>query len=327
MKNLKPLLVATALSFGALSVGSPAVFAETTSAAVSISVERAQQVKYNTVQVDDVEVFYREAGAKDAPVVLLLHGFPTSSHMYRNLIPQLSGDFRVIAPDYPGFGSTKAPARGDYEYTFDNLAKTIEGFTEALDLDEYAIFVFDYGAPVGFRLATANPEKITAIVSQNGNAYDEGITDAWNPIRALWASGEQKDRDALRGLLTIETTTFQYTHGVPEDRLNLVSPDAIAHTQAILDREPELQLDLLGDYKTNIALYPTWQKYLRKNQPPVLAVWGDSDPFFDKAAAAAFKSDVPKAEVHLLSSGHFAIETHSEEIGTLTREFLLKNIK
>ncbi|MDB9528689.1 alpha/beta hydrolase [Oscillatoria sp. CS-180] len=277
---------------------------------------------YHTQTVGNVDVFYRAAGPVDAPAILLLHGFPSSSHMFRNLIPQLAGQYRVIAPDFPGFGSTVAPPRGEYDYTFDNLAQTIDEFTAAIGLEKFAIYVFDYGAPVGFRIATAHPERITAIISQNGNAYKEGLTDGWNPIRAYWENDTQKNRDALRSLLTRPTTEFQYTHGAPEDRQHHISPDAINHDQAILDRDAEIQLDLFGNYKTNVTSYPQWQAYLRTHQPPVLAIWGKNDPFFGPAGAEAFKRDVPQAKVELLDAGHFTLETHSIEVAEHIGEFL-----
>lgn len=280
------------------------------------------ETTYQTQSVGDVEVFYREAGAPDAPVLLLLHGFPSSSHQYRELIPLLADKYRVIAPDYPGFGSTKAPARGEYEYSFDNLAKTIDGFTKALELDSYAMYVFDYGAPVGFRLATANPEKITAIISQNGNVYKEGLSDAWGPFFALWDDASEANRDALRGLLKVETTQWQYTTGAPEDRQHLISPDSVAHDQANLDRDAEIQLDLFESYGTNVAAYPQWQAYLKKHQPPVLALWGKNDPFFPPAGAEAFKRDVPNAIIEFVDAGHFPLETHLPEIAGRIRTFL-----
>lgn len=285
-----------------------------------------RKVTYNTIAVGSVQVFYREAGPSDALAVLLLHGFPTSSHMFRNFIPQLSADLHVIAPDLPGFGSTSAPPRGDFAYTFDNLHRVIEGFAKAMRLERYAIYVFDYGAPVGFRLAASNPEKITAIITQNGNAYEEGLKETWEPARAYWEAPTQENRDALRGFLQVESTWLQYTHGVPSDKLNLISPDAIAHDQAILDRDPGLQLDLIGDYKTNVALYPRWQAYLREHRLPVLAVWGDGDPFFDSAGAEAFRRDVPDAEIHFFRTGHFALETDGEEIGAIVRDFLVRKV-
>ncbi len=282
----------------------------------------SQKTFYRTTQLGDVEMFYREAGPADAPVLLLLHGFPTSSHMYRTLIPLLADRYRIIAPDLPGFGRTKAPERGQYDYTFDALSAAVMGLLDTLGIDRYAIMLFDYGAPVGFRIATAHPDQVTAIVSQNGNAYEEGLTEGWDPIRAYWQDPSQANRDALRALLTRETTTFQYTHGVPEDRLALVSPDAISHDQAILDRDPEIQLDLFGDYASNVALYPVWQAYLRRERPPLLAVWGQNDPFFAPPGATAFQRDVEKAEVHFFDTGHFALETHVDEIAATIRAFL-----
>jgi len=280
------------------------------------------QTTYHTQTINNVEVFYREAGASDAPVLLMLHGFPSSSHQFRNIIPQLADKFRVIAPDLPGFGSTVAPSRAEFNYTFDNLANTIDAFTEALGLNRFAIFVFDYGAPVGFRIAVRHPERIVAIITQNGNGYEEGLTDAWGPIRAYWENDTQENRDALRGLLARETTKWQYTEGVPEDRKDLIGPDPIHHDQAILDRDAEIQLDLFHSYKTNVASYPEWQAYLREYQPPVLAIWGKNDPFFGPAGAEAFKKDVPGAEIELLDTGHFALETHGVEVAERIRSFL-----
>ena len=303
-------------------IAAVAVLSATVFPLTSIADTSPQLTRYNTQTVGDVEVFYREAGAADAPVLLLLHGFPSSSHQYRELIPLLADKYRVIAPDYPGFGSTVAPPRGEYEYSFDNLAKTIGGFTEALKLDSYAMYVFDYGAPIGFRLAVKNPERISAIISQNGNAYEEGLSDAWGPIKALWADSSEGNRDALRGLLKVETTQWQYTTGAPEDRQHLISPDSIAHDQAILDRDAEIQLDLFESYATNVAAYPKWQAYLKENQPPVLALWGQNDPFFPPAGAEAFKRDVPNAIVEYVDAGHFPLETHLPEIATRIRTFL-----
>ncbi len=280
------------------------------------------QTRYLTQTVGDVDVFYREAGAPDAPVLLLLHGFPSSSHQYRELIPQLANQYRVIAPDYPGFGSTVAPPRGQYDYTFDNLADTIDGFTDALALDRYAMYVFDYGAPVGFRLAVNNPEKVTAIISQNGNVYEEGLSDAWGTVKAYWNEDTPENRDALRGFLKVETTQWQYTAGAPKDRLHLISPDSIAHDQSNLDRDADIQLDLFKSYATNVAAYPEWQAYLREHQPPLLALWAKNDPFFPPAGAEAFKRDVPNATVEFVDAGHFPLETHLPEITTSIRRFL-----
>lgn len=284
-------------------------------------------VRYKTVRLGEVEMFYREAGSMVSPVVLLLHGFPTSSHMYRNLMPLLADKYRLIAPDLPGFGSTRAPQRGDYAYTFGNLYKAVQLFVDALGLDRFALMVFDYGAPVGFRLAAAYPNRISAIITQNGNAYEEGLReDTLRPMRAYWDHPSAANRDALRAFLTPESTRFQYTHGVPEEKLELLSPDALAHDQAILDRDPDVQLDLFGDYKSNVGLYPRWQEYLRTERPPLLAVWGDGDPFFGPAGAQAFRKDVPDAEIHLFETGHFALETDLWEISTLVRDFLARKI-
>ena len=277
---------------------------------------------YHTQRVGEVDVFYRAAGSPENPVVLLLHGFPTSSHQYRNLIPQLAKEYRVIAPDIPGFGSTVTPPRGSYDYTFDNLAATIDGFTEALQLDKFAVYLFDYGAPVGFRIASAHPERISAIITQNGNAYEAGLTPAWAPIQAYWKDDSAENREALRGLLSRQTTEWQYHEGTPEELKVRISPDVIAHDQAILDRDHEIQLDLFGSYKTNVTAYPVWQEYLRTNQPPLLAIWGKNDPFFGPAGAEAFKQDVPKARVELLDAGHFPLETHGEVIAQRVLEFL-----
>ena len=278
------------------------------------------QTTYNTETVDDVEVFYRESGEQDAPVVLLLHGFPTSSHMFRNLIPELADDFRVIAPDLVGFGSTVAPE--GYDHSFDNMALVVEGLVEQLNIDSYAIYLFDYGAPVGFRLAEAHPERVTALITQNGNAYVEGLSEGTAPLQAYWADPSDENRANLEGFLAPETTQFQYVEGTPEDRLNLISPEAIAHTQANIDRDRELQLDLFLDYQSNVELYPSVQEYLRTNQPPVLAVWAENDPFFIPAGAEAFLDDVPDTEIHLIDAGHFAVETHGPEIAELVTDFL-----
>lgn len=280
------------------------------------------KVHYKTIDVGSTNIFYREAGSITSPTILLLHGFPTSSHMYRNIIPMLSEIFRVIAPDLPGFGSTIAPPRGEYEYTFDNLYETIEEFTELLSLDRYALFVFDYGAPIGFRLATANPQKITAIISQNGNAYEEGLLAAWDPIKAYWEDDSQENRDELKVFLTEDVTHLQYHHGVPEEMKSLLSPDCIKHDQSILDRDNEIQLDLFGDYKSNLALYPVWQEYFRTYKPPFLATWGKNDLFFGPEGAKAFKKDIPGAEIYLFDTGHFALETHGDEIASLVNRFL-----
>jgi pimeloyl-ACP methyl ester carboxylesterase len=283
----------------------------------------AFEVRYRTVDLGQVQMFYREAGDPKGPTVLLLHGFPTSSHMYRELMPQLADRYRVLAPDLPGFGSTTAPARDAYAYTFDNLSRALLAFVDALGLDRFAMMVFDYGAPVGFRLAAHHPHRIAAIVTQNGNAYEAGLRDdTIGPMRAYWERPTAANREALRPFLSLEATRMQYTHGVPDDKLERISPDAIAHAQAILDRDPELQLDLFGDYKSNVARYPRWQQYLRTARPPLLVVWGSGDPFFSPAGARAFQADVPDAEIHLFDTGHFALETDGPAIASLIRAFL-----
>jgi pimeloyl-ACP methyl ester carboxylesterase len=274
-----------------------------------------------SVNVGDVRVFYREAGSKDAPTLLLLHGFPTSSHMFRNLIPLLADRFHVVAPDLPGFGFTEAPDRTRFAYTFDNLAKVIEGFTDAVGLARYAIYVFDYGAPVGFRLALAHPDQVTAIISQNGNAYAEGLSDGWNPIQKYWREPTAENRQALRDFLTPPATKWQYVHGVKDEAL--VAPEAYTLDSALLARpgNDEIQLDLFLDYAGNVALYPKFQEYLRTKRPPLLAVWGKHDPFFLPAGAEAFRRDIPTAEVHFFDTGHFALETHAAEIAAAIRRF------
>lgn len=277
-------------------------------------------VAFQTADVDGFSIFYREAGRGGAPKLLLLHGFPSSSHMFRDLIPVLADSFHVIAPDLPGFGRSDMPPRDQFAYTFENIAKVIERFTEVVGFDKFAIYVFDYGAPTGFRLALNHPERITGIISQNGNAYEEGLSDGWNPIRAYWRDASEDNRNALRDFLKPETTVWQYTHGVPD--ASRVSPDGYSLDNYYLARPgaDEVQLDLFGDYKSNVALYPAFQAYFRQHQPPFLAVWGDSDPFFLPAGAEAFKSDIANAVVKFFDTGHFALETHADEIGAAIKE-------
>jgi pimeloyl-ACP methyl ester carboxylesterase len=278
------------------------------------------------VEADGVQVFYRSSGDPLAPVVLLLHGFPTSSFMFRDLIPRLADQYRVIAPDLPGFGFTQVPEERGYVYSFEALADTIEAFTNALSLSRYAIYVFDYGAPTGFRLATRHPERVTAIISQNGNAYEEGLGDAWGPIRTYWSAPTKANRDVLRqNILTLETTRWQYTHGVANP--DSVAPESYTLDTALLERpgNKEIQLDLFLDYASNVKLYPKFQEYFRKSKPPLLAIWGKNDPFFIPAGAEAFRKDIPDARVRLLDTGHFAIETHAEEIASAMKTFLEAN--
>lgn len=283
-------------------------------------------IRFNTADVDGLKLFYREAGDASRPAVLLLHGFPSASHMFRDLIPELAAHYHVIAPDLPGFGMTEQPARDRFDYTFENITNVVDRFTEVLGLTRFAIYVFDYGAPVGFRLAVKHPERITAIVTQNGNTYLEGVSDAFAPVMAYWNEPIQANRDALRGLLAPETTLFQYTHGVDDPAR--VSPDGRNLDDFYLSRNgnDEIQLDLLLDYQTNVALYDTIQAYLRAHQPPVLAIWGKNDPFFIPSGAEAFKRDVPTAEVRFVESGHFALETHAVEIGAAMRAFLARHV-
>ena len=273
---------------------------------------------YQTVDVDGLKLFYRQAGPTDAPKLLLLHGFPTSSHMFRDLIPQLADRFHIIAPDLPGFGQSDAPKAN----SFDSIADTIERFTEIVGFDRFAVYVFDYGAPTGFRLAIRHPERITAIITQNGNAYVEGLSDGWNPIRAYWQDASPANRDALRAMLTPQTTYWQYSHGVGDP--SALSPDGYTLDNHYLTREDtaQVQLDLFLDYRNNLALYPTFQAYFRTHQPPLLAVWGRNDPFFLPPGAEAFKRDIPGARVTFFDTGHFALETHAAEIAAEIRGFL-----
>src|SRR5215468_8723864 len=283
--------------------------------------------KYQNATVDGQKVFYREAGSKTAPAILLLHGFPTSSHMFRNLIPALADRYYVVAPDLPGFGFSDAPDRKQFRYTFEHLAKIIAGFTEAIGLERFAIYVFDYGAPVGLRLALAHPERITAIISQNGNAYEEGLSEGWNPIQKYWKEPTAENRAALRDFLTPAATKSQYVHGL-QDELQ-VAPEAYTLDSALLGRpgNHEIQLDLFLNYASNVALYPKFQEYFRKHQPPLLATWGKNDPFFLPPGAEAFKRDNPNAEVRFYDAGHFALETHQREIGNAILDFLGRNVK
>ena len=280
------------------------------------------KLSFRKIDVDGFNIFCREAGPKDAPALLLLHGFPSAGHMFRDLIPQLSDRFRVIAPDLPGFGQSDMPDRGTFTYTFDNVARVIDRFTEAVGLGRFAIYVFDYGAPTGFRLATWHPERVTALISQNGNAYAEGLSDGWKPIRAYWEDPSRTNRDALRAFLAPETTVWQYKHGVADP--TAVSPDGYSLDNFYLSRPgaDEVQLDLFGDYKSNVALYPAFQAYFRAHKPPFLAVWGRNDPFFLPAGAEAFKRDIPGAVVRFFDTGHFVLETHASEIVTSIRDFL-----
>jgi len=284
-------------------------------------------LRYQYAIVDDNRVFYREAGPKDAPAILLLHGFPTSSHMFRDLMPALADRYHVVAPDLPGFGFSDAPDSKQFRYTFDHLADLIGRFVAAIGLGSYAIYVFDYGAPVGFRLALRDPERITAIITQNGNAYEEGLSEGWNPIQKYWKQPTGQNRAALRAFLTPEATKWQYLHGVHDE--TLVAPEAYVLDSALLARSgnDEIQLDLFLDYATNVALYPKFQEYFRTAKPPLLAVWGKNDPFFLPQGAEAFKRDNPAAEVRFYDTGHFALETHYREIAATIVDFLDRNLR
>jgi pimeloyl-ACP methyl ester carboxylesterase len=297
--------------------------------AVSVTADERQKpttnVLHRTVKIDNLDIFFREAGAKDAPTVLLLHGFPTSSHMFRNLIPALAEKYHVVAPDYPGFGNSSAPSVDEFDYTFDNLANVVEKFTEKVGLTEYSIYLMDYGAPVGFRLAVKHPERVRSLIVQNGNAYDEGLdNDFWKPIKAYWADRSEEKGDGLRSLLTADATKWQYTSGVRN--VETISPDTWGHVQPLLDRpgNQEIQLALFYSYGSNPPLYPQWQAYLRKHQPPTLIVWGKNDPIFPAAGAFPYKRDLKNLEFHLLDTGHFALEEDGAEIAARIRDFLDK---
>ena len=285
-------------------------------------------VRYKTIRVNELDIFYREAGPNDAPAILLLHGFPTSSQMFRNLIPLLADEYHVVAPDYPGYGHSSMPSRDQFPYTFDNLAKVIDEFTEKVGLSNYVLYVQDYGAPVGYRLAAKHPERVTAIVVQNGNAYDEGLDNPfWEPIKAYWREPTSREkRDALRNFLTYDATRWQYSHGVKNPEL--VSPDGPAHDQFLLDRpgNDEIQLDLFLSYGSNPPLYPAWQSYFRTHQPPMLIAWGTHDQIFPAAGAEPYKREIKTLEYHLLDAGHFALETNLDEIAGLMRDFLGRHL-
>ena len=281
---------------------------------------------HRTLAVDGVNIFYREAGRADAQVVLLLHGFPTSSHMFRNLIPALADRYHLIAPDYPGFGQSDMPDRRTFAYTFDRFARLVEGLLDRLGVKRYAMYVMDYGAPVGWRLALAHPERITALVVQNGNAYEEGLKEFWDPIKAYWSDASDKHRQALRTLVALDSTKFQYTDGVAD--VSRVSPDNWIHDQALLDRpgNADIQLDLFYDYRTNVPLYPAVQEYFRTHRPPTLIAWGKNDKIFPADGAHPYRRDLPDAELHLFDTGHFALEDKADEIVPIIRDFLARSV-
>ncbi|QDU07721.1 alpha/beta fold hydrolase [Gimesia aquarii] len=302
-------------------------FVSTTGYKVQAEAVNDTQVLHRTVKVNDLDIFYREAGPKDAPTVLLLHGFPTSSHMFRNLIPALADKYHVVAPDYPGYGHSSAPSVDKFEYTFDNLANVVETFTEQLELKKYSLYLMDYGAPVGFRLAVKHPERVDSLIIQNGNAYDEGLDNKfWVPIKEYWNHRTTEQGDKLRGFLTLDATKWQYTHGVRNTET--ISPDTWGHVQPLLDRpgNQEIQLALFYSYGSNPPLYPKWQKYLRKYQPPTLIVWGKNDQIFPDAGAYPYKRDLKNLEFHLLDTGHFALEEDGDKIAQTMRSFLHRNV-
>lgn len=282
--------------------------------------------QHRTVTIDGVEIFYREAGPADAPTILLLHGFPTSSHMFRNLIPALADRFHVVAPDYPGFGASAMPAVDEFDYTFDGLTDVVEAFTEKLGLESYSLYLMDYGAPVGFRLATRHPERVDALIVQNGNAYDEGLRDFWVPLKTYWKERTDENATPLRGLLTIDATRWQYTHGVRD--VTAISPDNWTIDQSRLDRpgNQEIQLQLFHSYGSNPPLYPEWQAWLREHQPPTLLVWGRNDEIFPAEGAHPYKRDLENIEFHLLDTGHFALEEDGTRIAALMKDFLARNV-
>jgi pimeloyl-ACP methyl ester carboxylesterase len=309
----------------ALLCGALNLFSDTAKASSSAkSSHRSTSVTYNTVKVDGLDIFYREAGDPEKPTILLLHGFPTSSFMFRNLIPQLANDFHLVAPDYPGFGQSSAPSANEFTYTFDNLATVIDHFTTTIGLKKYSLYVQDYGSPVGFRLALKNPEKVQAFIVQNGNAYEEGLSPAAAPLKTYGKTHDPKIAEALRGFLKAETTKYQYVEGARD--LKRISPDTWTHDQALLDRpgNAEIQLALFADYSSNIKAYPAWRAYLQKNQPPTLLVWGKNDPFFTVKNIDGFQRDLKTVEVHLLDGGHFALEEYTDEIAAHIRNFFAK---
>jgi pimeloyl-ACP methyl ester carboxylesterase len=281
---------------------------------------------FNTISIDGLDIFYREAGDGANPTILLLHGFPTSSHMFRNLIPQLADRFHLVAPDYPGFGNSSMPTVDEFDYTFDRLAEVMEKFTEALELRKYSLYVMDYGAPIGFRLATRHPERVEALIVQNGNAYEEGLRDFWEPLKAYWKDRSEENAEKLRGFFKLDATKWQYTHGVRNPQV--ISPDNWNIDQPLLDRagNSDIQLALFYSYGSNPPLYPQWQDYFRMYQPPTLIVWGKNDPIFPAEGAYPYQQDLNNAELHLLDTGHFALEEEGEAIANHIRRFLPAHI-
>jgi pimeloyl-ACP methyl ester carboxylesterase len=288
---------------------------------------RGFNILHKNIEVDGIEIFYREAGPSNAPTILLLHGFPTSSHMFRNLIPALSDRFHLVAPDYPGYGNSSMPKVDEFDYTFDHIAEIVDGFIAKLGLNRYSLYVMDYGAPVGFRIAAKHPERVESLMVQNGNAYEEGLREFWEPIKAYWKEKSRENADVLRNnILTVEATEWQYTNGVRNPEA--IAPDNWFHDQYLMDRpgNKDIQLELFYDYGSNPPLYPEWQAYFRKYQPPTLIVWGKNDYIFPEEGAHPYRRDLMNAEFHLLDTGHFALEEDGELIADLIRGFLEKNV-
>lgn len=319
--NINTIIWAVTIILSAL-IPNSYIMAQSNNSLVNHPENMVRKIYYRKVNAGGRNIFYRESGAQDAPVILLLHGYPTSSHMFRNLIPILNEKYHVIAPDLPGFGFSDSPDRSEFKYTFDNLANVMQGFIDELKLKRFAIYVFDYGAPTGYRLMMANPEKITGFISQNGNAYTEGLGSAWDAVKKYWASNAAEDRNALRGFVKEQELRFQYFTGVVDPEL--IAPETFTLDQYFLDRPAadEKQLDLIGDYKNNVDLYPKFHEYFRKYMPKALIVWGNKDPYFLPAGAEAYKKDIPDATVKFYDTGHFALETHVREIGNDILNFM-----
>jgi pimeloyl-ACP methyl ester carboxylesterase len=330
LNTLKPTLLSGLITL-ALSVPyvTTTSAAETGAPVTALGDAGNTAIRYNTVKIEGQDIFYREAGNAEAPTLLLLHGFPTSSQQYRDLIPELADSYHVIAPDYPGFGRSSMPDPSDFEYSFANYANLMDGFTDALGLTSYSMYVMDYGAPVGYRLALKEPQAIEALIIQNGNAYEEGLLGFWDVFRAYWTEASDENREPLRAFLNVGATEWQYTHGVPETHLSRVSPDAWMLDQAYLDRpgNQEVQLDLFYDYRTNVELYPDFQEFFRTYQPPTLIVWGANDQIFPAEGATPYLRDLPEAEMHLIDAGHFILESHGPEVAAEIRDFLSKNLE
>ncbi len=322
MKTMLSNLLAGFAGAAALSLVVTATAGQPADAAATAS----PRVYHRTVEIEGQEIFYREAGPADAPTILLLHGFPTSSHMFRNLIPALADEFHLIAPDYPGYGNSAMPPLDDFDYSFEHFARIVETLTDILGLERYSLYLMDYGAPVGFRLATSRPERVQALIVQNGNAYEEGLREFWDPIKAYWADPTTENAVPLRGLLTLDATKWQYTNGVRD--AEVISPDNWTVDQALLDRSgnDEIQLAMFYDYRTNVPLYPQWQQYLRSYQPPTLIVWGANDYIFPAQGAHPYKRDLKDLEFHLLETGHFALEEDGDRIARLIRSFLHRKV-